>query len=167
MSAPSVNRTTALDAILQEWRQQPRLRYGIYLMLGIFWLYGILVLRDAVTREQEAWQAAESRNTRARATATSADWLTRAQEAAVAVSEHEKLLWREGSIGFSQAVFQERINQGFSANGITVRALRLSTAADAPVNAELTDIVPLRARAQVEFRASNFYAWLASLSARK
>jgi hypothetical protein len=167
MSANTATRTDAIAQMRTEWQQKPLLRAGIYVVLAIFWVYGILELNDAVSREREAWTAAEARATRARATAASADWLLRAQEAGAAVSEHEQLLWREGSIGLSQAQFQERVNASFSGAAIVVRNLRVATATDAPVSAELADIVPLRARAQVEFRPATFYAWLDTLQRAK
>ena len=162
MSQLSLN--NQLNEISREWRENSRLRYGVYVVLGIFWVYALLVLRDQVKIEAEAWQAAQSRNERARAAATSADWLSRQQDASAAVAEFESLLWREGSIGLSQAAFQERIAQSFSAASITVRSLRVAAASDAPVSPELGDIVPLRARVQIEFRPATFYPWLAELA---
>lgn len=148
----------------KEWHENSRLRYGIYLVACILWIYCILVLRDAAAAARDTWQTAESRNVRARATASSADWLTRAQETAASVGDHELLLWREGSIGLSQAAFQERVNQGVSNAGISVRSVRIAAATDVAVSNELPDIVPLRARVQMEFRPMSFYPWLASIA---
>ncbi|MEI6736881.1 MAG: hypothetical protein WCL29_00210 [Pseudomonadota bacterium] len=162
MSAALVSFPTA--QIRQEWCENRRLRYGVYVAIGIVWLYGILILREAVVNERDAWQNTESRVARARATATSADWLTRAQDVTTSMGDHESLLWREGSIGLSQAAFQERIMQSFTSANIVVRALKVASANDAPVSSDLIDIVPLRARAQVEFRPSSFYPWLGALA---
>jgi len=154
--------TPLLIRIEDEWRQNLRLRIGVSIVFVIFWLYGILVLRDTVSVEREAWLSAEAQNTRARSTATSADWLTRSQDVVAAVSEHEQLLWRDGSLGLSQAGFQEQIAQSFSSANIVVRTpIRVAAVADTPVSAALADIVPLRARAQIEFRPATFYPWLA------
>jgi hypothetical protein len=166
-AAANVTATSPITQIKQEWQQSQRLRIGVYVVLAIVWVYGILVLRDSVKTEREGWQTAESRNTRARQTATSADWLTRQQDVAASMNEFEQLLWREGSLGLSQAAFQERITQGFASANVTVRSLRVATAADTPVSADLADIVPLRARAQVEFRPSTFYPWLAALASTR
>ncbi len=148
----------------QEWRENSRLRYGVYITIGIVWIYAILSLKDATEIERGTWQNSESRVARARATAASADWLRRSQEVAGAVNEYESLLWREGSIGLSQAAFQERISQSLGAAGIVVRALRVVPASDAPLSNDMNDIVPLRARIQVEFRPSSFYTWLGALA---
>lgn len=160
-----VNATPHAARFHQEWRDNSRLRYGVYLVVGILWIYGILILKDRVLLTREGWQTAESRNMRARATASSADWLTRAQDVAASIGDHELLLWREGSIGLSQAAFQENVTQGFARAGIVVRSgPRVAAATDTPVSGELADIVPLRARAQVEFRPAGFYPWLAALA---
>ncbi len=148
----------------QEWRENSRLRYGVYATIAIVWIYGILSLKDATEVERSTWQNTESRLARARATATSADWLRRSQDVVVAVNEYESLLWRDGSIGLSQAAFQERISQSLAAAGIVVRAMRVSPATDAPLSGDVGDIVPLRARIQVEFRPSSFYTWLGTLA---
>lgn len=163
MKRATLNSSASLLTKMQdEWQQSQRLRIGVLVVLAIFWLYGILVLRDTVGLEREAWQTAETQNTRARLTATSADWVTRSQGVVTAISEHEQLLWRDGSLGLSQAGFQEQIAQSFSSANIIVRSpIRVATVTDAPVSAELADIVPLRARVQVEFRPTTFYPWLA------
>ncbi len=148
----------------QEWRESSRLRFGVYAAIAIVWIYGILSLKDAAELERGAWQNTESRVARARATAASADWLRRSQDVIGAVNEYESLLWRDGSVGLSQAAFQERISQSLAAAGIVVRALRISPASDAPLSNDLGDIVPLRARIQVEFRPSSFYSWLGTLA---
>ena len=165
MSSPhTLPHGAQIHQIRQEWRDNRRLRYGVYLVVGIIWLYGILLLKDRVALTREAWQTAEARNIRARATATSADWLTRARDVAASIGEHELLLWREGSIGLSQAAFQENVTQSFARADIVTRSARVAAATDAPVSVELADLVTLRARAQVEFRPASFYPWLASLA---
>jgi hypothetical protein len=166
MSRTTSNSSTSLFTKMQdEWQQSQRLRIGVSIVLAIFWLYGILVLRDAVMQEREAWQVAETQNTRARLTATSADWVTRSQDVVSAIGEYEQLLWRDGSLGLSQAGFQEQIAQSLASANIVVRSpIRVATVTDAPVSAELADIVALRARVQVEFRPSTFYPWLAIIT---
>lgn len=166
MNRAMANSPASLFTKIQgEWQQSQRLRIGVLVVVAIFWLYGILVLRDTVGLEREAWQATEAQNTRARLTATSADWVTRSQDVVAAISEHEKLLWRDGSLGLSQAGFQEQIAQSFASANIVIRSpIRVATVTDAPVSAELADIVPLRARVQVEFRPTTFYPWLAIIT---
>ncbi len=147
-----------------EWQESPRLRYGLFAIVLIFWVYGLLILNDAITAERNAWQNTESRVVRARSTAESADWPRRAQDVTAAVGDFESILWRDGSLGLSQAAFHERVTQSFSSAGVTVRSLRVATVIDAAVPGEMSDIVPLRARAQIEFRPAHFYSWLAELN---
>ncbi len=163
----STTKSPSVVQFRQEWRANSRLRYGVYLVVGIVWVYGILLVRDQAEIARSAWQAVEFRNVRARETANSADWLTRAQDVTSSIGDYEQLLWREGSIGLSQASFQERVTQSFSAAGLVVRSVRVAAATDASVSNELAEIVPLRARAQVEFRPASFYPWLASIGATR
>ena len=158
---------TVMPKLLGEWNTNARLRWGTYVLLAIFWLYAILILRDAVGAAQSNWDAMEARNARARSTAAEADWPIRAQEIKSALTDLEALLWRDGSIGLSQAAFEERIAQSLAASGITVRSLRASAVADGAATSAQLGLIPLRARVQVDFRPASIYPWMATLSRSK
>ena len=148
--------------VVAEWRSNRRLRLGLYVVAAIAWTHAILVMRDHVASAQTAWRATEQRIARARATANSADWTARAQEAKAVQADWESLLWREGSVGLAQAAFQENLNRSLAAAAIVPRSLRLATP-EGTMNAELPDIVPMRARLQLEFRTAAVANWLAGL----
>jgi len=151
-----------------EWRASVRLRAGVYVLLGIFWLYGILLLKDVVTAERSAWENMESKITRARATAAAADWTMRANEVKTAAAELETLLWREGSVGLSQASFEERVSQSLAQAGVALRSsIRTSAATDGTGIAGQLGLIELRARVQTDFRAATFYPWLGAVSRQK
>jgi hypothetical protein len=179
MATPkSTNAGGAFDNARQELRTNARLRIGLYLILAVFWLYGLLVLRDQIARDRETWQSVESRIARAKSTAATADWTSRAQDVKSSLAEYERLIWREGSVGISQATLQEWLQRSFAASGVIVRATQVSaqdaamvvgaagtadTSAANPAN-PIGDLVAIRVRAQVEFRPQSFYAWLLSLN---
>jgi len=140
MQMPNFSEFTS--QFLGEWRSNSRFRAGIYLLLGTLWLYGVLLLRDH------------------------ADWPTRAQEMKTAVAELEALLWRDGSIGLSQAAFEERIIQSLTAMNIPIRGIRTTAMAESSTPGQLA-LIQLRARVQIDFRASTVYPWLASLARSK
>jgi hypothetical protein len=150
-----------------EWAANGRLRVGVYVLLGIFWLYGVLVLKDFVAAEKGVWEGMESKTARARATAAAADWASRSVEMKGAVGDLEALLWKEGSVGLSEASFGERISQSFAQSGVALRSIRTSAVADAGGTAGQLGLIELRARAQVEFRPATFYPWLAMLAKSK
>lgn len=178
----TVNAHRGLRGALAEVRQNTRLRVGLYLIVAVFWLYGLLVLRDHIAREKESWQGIESRIARVKSTAATADWTSRAQDVRAALSEYERLVWREGSIGISQATLQEWLQRSFTSAGVIVRAMQVSSqesaspsvastnAANASASQAgnagnpLSDLVVIRIRAQVEFRPQSLYAWLLSLN---
>ena len=158
---------SAIPKFLSEWNTNARLRWAVYLLLGIVWLYAILVLRDAVSSEYGKWDAMEAKNARARSTAAEADWPTRAQEIKVALTDLEALLWRDGSIGLSQASFEERVGQSLANSGMAVRSLRTTVGTESAATPAQVSLVQLRSRVQVDFRPASMYNWLASLSRTK
>jgi hypothetical protein len=163
--------TPSFDKVLlrvgTEWRESARLRFGVYLLLSIFWFYGILVLKDLAIAQRASWEEMELKIARARATAATADWSTRAQEMQAAVVDLETLLWREGSVGLSQASFEERISQSLSKSGVTLRSIRTSVASDGTGNAGQLGLIELRARVQTDFRAATLYPWLSATARKK
>jgi hypothetical protein len=157
-----------LPKIRAEWRASLRLRIGVYVLLGIFWLYGILLLKDVATAEQSVWETMESKIARAKSTAAAADWSIRAQEVKLATAALETLLWREGSIGLSQASFEERISQSLSQSGVMLRSsIRSSTPADGAGIAGQLGLIELRARVQTDFRVAALYPWLSAMNRQK
>ncbi len=155
--------TAALTDAREQWRGNPRLRYGVYVIAAIMCIYGILVLRDAVTAKREAWAATEARIARARALANSGDWVNRASEVKAAMSEFESLLWKEGSLGLAQAAVQESVTRTLTSAGLTARQVKV-TVSDAPLSAEMPEIVPIRARVLIDFRPLAVNAWLAAMA---
>ncbi len=147
-----------------EWDESRLLRIGVYVLLGTLWLYGILVLKDFVAAERRSWDAMEAKTSRARATAVAADWPQRAQEIKVALNDLESLLWREGSVGLSQASFEEKIAQSLAQAGIPLRSIRTTAVTDGTAVAAELGLIELRARLQIEFRPSTFYPWLAGIT---
>ncbi len=159
-----MNRLPAnLEGLREEFRRSRTLRYGTLAVAGILWLYGILVLHDAVTAKRQAWLATEARIARAKALAVSGDWAARSTEAKTLLADYETLLWKDGSVGLSQAAAQESLTRSLSAAGLSVRQVR-ATAADSPVSNDLPDILPIRVQAIFDFRAPAFYNWLAALA---
>jgi hypothetical protein len=150
-----------------EWESSRLLRGGIYVLLGTLWLYGILVLKDFVAVERKSWEAMESKTSRAKATAVNADWPMRAQEMKVAISDLESLLWREGSVGLSQASFEEKISLSVTQAGIPLRSIRTTAVTDGATTASPLGLIELRARLQLEFRPTTFYPWLAAVTKGK
>lgn len=157
-------RLQAMFADAREQFQQSRvLRLGVFALAFIVWLYCILVLREAAIAKRDAWFAVESRIVRAKALAASGDWAARSLEAKSALTDYETLLWKDGSIGLSQAAAQENASRSLAAAGLAVRQIRAS-GVDSPASAELPDILPIRIQVNFDFRQPAFQNWLAAIT---
>lgn len=165
MTNPSLH--NAIISVRNELRTNTRLRVGVYFLFGIFWLYGILLLKEFVVAERGSWEVMEAKIARARATAAAADWPLRAQETKLAAADLETLLWREGSVGLSQASFEERISQSLSQAGVSVRSIRTTAVTDGGGTAGQLGLIELRARVQTDFRAATLYPWLGATARQK
>lgn len=103
-------KAAAANAALQV-QANPRLRWGVWAILGILWLYGVLLLRDGVEVKASEYREASSRVVRLRALASDTEWPSRLEKSRAALSELEGRLWREGTIGLAQASFTDWLNQ--------------------------------------------------------
>ncbi len=147
----------------EQFQHSRTLRLAVFALVFIVWLYGILVLRDAAAARRDAWLAVESRIVRAKALAASGDWAARSLEAKSALADYETLLWKDGSIGLSQAAAQENASRSLAAAGLSVRQIRAASA-DSAVSADLPDILPIRVNVNFDFRQPAFQNWLAAMA---
>lgn len=152
------------EQLLTELRGNSRLRIGLYIVLGIVWFYVLLVLRDATAGKSRQWQELRAQESRARASASSADWKSRAQIAVAGVADIETLLWRDGSVGLSQAAFQEKITQLAGRQGASLRSIRSVAPRSPSAELEALGIAAIGVRVQIESRPSSFMAWAGELS---
>ncbi len=153
----------SLASVKEEFRTSRILRYGVFAMAGVLWLYGVLVLRDAVVAKREAWLSTEAKIVRARAVAASGDWTARGAEVKAALADYEMLLWKDGSVGLSQAAAQETASRTLASAGLTVRSIR-ATVSDAALSNDLPDVLPIRIQASFDFRQPAVYNWLAAMA---
>jgi hypothetical protein len=161
-----VNAQTVVDALARmrgELRESRLLRLGVLAIAGLIWLSVILWLRDAATAKREAWLATEARIARAKAVAASGDWAARSGEVKAILADYETLIWKDGSLGLSQAAAQESLSRSLTAAGLTVRGAPRVALSDAPVSAELPDLLAMRIQTSFDFRPDGLYNWLAAL----
>ncbi len=98
------------DNFLSQLRGNPRLRWGIALIVGIFWLYGILLLRDSLQEQTQQHRAAAQSLSRLRAQLAQPQWTTRVTPAKVMAVQLEGKLWQAATPGLAQAAFQDWLN---------------------------------------------------------
>lgn len=98
--------------LLAKVKDNPRLRLGLWLIVGIVWLYGVLLLRDASLLASSELAMLGKKVARLQAESAQTAWVTRVAPAEALQVNLESRLWREGTIGLAQATFQDWLTQG-------------------------------------------------------
>lgn len=157
---------------LTEIRVNPRLRLGLWLIIGIAWIYCLLLLRDEVQRATNEHQAFAKKVARTLAQAGQNEWLERAESAQAAQLQHESRLWREGTIGLAQASFQDWLNLAMQQSGltkpvVTVAAQEESASEKSAAGAKATDagsnLWKVTAKLNFDFTPKNLYELMGRL----
>lgn len=107
------------DNFLNELRNNPRLRWGIALIVGIFWLYAILLLRETLQEQTQQHHATTQSIARLRAQLAQPEWTARAISAKIMAVQLEGRLWQAPTSGLAQAAFQDRLNAAMVKAGVT------------------------------------------------
>ena len=158
--------------ILAEIRGNPRLRLGLWLIFGIFWLYALLLLRDAGNRATNELTTLGKKVARLQTESAQTAWTTRAASAEALQVNLESRLWREGTIGLAQATFQDWLTQGaqqanLARTVVTVAAQEESNVENA-ATAKTEPVMPkniwkVSAKVGFDFTPKGLYAFLARL----
>lgn len=99
-----------IHSSIAELKANPRLRWGLWIIIGIVWLYVILVLREEVQRKTEIYQGELKKIARIQSESTQTGWPSRLEAAQALRLNLESRLWREDTIGLAQAKFQDWLN---------------------------------------------------------
>ena len=108
-----------LDTVLKPLRDNPRLRWGVAAIVGIFWLYAILLLQEALQDESQQYRAAAQNITRLRASLAQPEWVARATAAQALAVQLEARLWQAPTSGLAQAAFQDWIKTALAKAAVT------------------------------------------------
>lgn len=163
----------SLSPFLAEIKANPRLRLGLWLIIGIAWIYCLLLLRDEVQRAGNEHQAFAKKVARTLAQASQNEWLERAESAQAMQLQHESRLWREGTIGLAQAGFQDWLNLVVQQSGLTRPVLTVAaqeesasekTAAGAKGNDNASSLWKITAKLSFDFTPKNLYELMARLA---
>lgn len=111
--------TDSLSTLLAGIKANPRLRLGLWLIVGIAWLYGLLLLRDEAQHAASEHQALARKAARIQAQAAQSEWPKRVEPAQALQLQLESRLWRESTIGLAQAAFQDWLNQAVQQASLT------------------------------------------------
>lgn len=102
-------------AVFQEFATSSRLRWGVGAILGILWIYGLLVVADKVEALRQTHLAAAKKTARTVAILAETAWPQRLTEARRLQGGYEARLWHESSPGLAQAALQDWLNREVAA----------------------------------------------------
>lgn len=116
----------SLQQARSEWRANARLRWGVWLILGIFWLWLALLVQD----QAAAWRA-EADEARAELQRLrplqngGAIWTQRAEDARKHLEAARSMLWSGSSQGLVEASLQDTLRAWAEKSGLPVRELAI------------------------------------------
>lgn len=99
-----------LQNFLTQLRENPRLRWGVALVIGTCWLYAVLLLRDNLQEESRQHRSATLSLARLHNQLTQSEWLARVTPAKTLAVQLEGRLWQAATSGLAQAAFQDALN---------------------------------------------------------
>ena len=107
------------DTILAQIKANPRLRFGLWLILLILWVYGILLLDERRDAEREDYRRLDLRARRATLDAGAQNWAEQAERLRVLRTNLESQVWQAASSSLARATYQDWLNRLFSDAGAT------------------------------------------------
>jgi len=119
---------------LQQLRDNPRLRWGVALIIGIFWLYAILSLRESLQQQEQQHRATSQAITRLRAQLAQPEWAARVMPAKIMAVQLEGRLWQAPTSGLAQAAFQDGLNSIMLKAGVTQPQITVTVIDEAVAN---------------------------------
>ena len=108
-----------LENLFKQLRDNPRLRWGIAAIIGIFWLYAILLLRETLQEQSLQYRATAQSIARLRAQLAQPEWVSRVAPARAVAVQLEGRLWQAATSGLAQAAFQDGLNAAMAKAGVT------------------------------------------------
>lgn len=159
-----------LDNFFSQLRDNSRLRWGVILIMGIFWLYAILLLRETLQEENQRHHAAGQAIARLSTQLAQPEWTSRVTPAKVMAVQLEGMLWQAPTSGLAQAAFQDWLNTALTQVGaarpqITVTVLD-EIVAGAPEQSQAgaaatpADLWKIKAKLSIEFNAATVMGFL-------
>ena len=120
---------------LNQLRDNPRLRWGVAMIAGIFWLYAILLLQETVQEQTLQHHAATQTIARLRAQLAQPEWLSRVVPAKTMSVQLEGRLWQAPTTGLAQAAFQDWLNAAMLRAGVSRQQITVTVIDEAVTSA--------------------------------
>lgn len=154
-----------LNEMFIQVRSNPRLRWGLWVIIGILWLYTILILRDVLQDKQDEYHGIIQSVSHLNAQLAQPEWISRVVSAKSMAVQMESRLWQAPTSGLAQAAFQDWLKATLAQVGLnqpilTVTVLEGTTSpgavAASPIVSVPTDLWKVRATLSFEFNPENF-----------
>lgn len=108
-----------LEDLFKQLRDTPRLRWGIAVIIGIAWLYAILLMNDNLQQQIQQHRAATHALTRLNAQLAQPEWEARMASSKILVAQLEGSLWQAPTAGLAQAALQDELTTTLNKLGAT------------------------------------------------
>ena len=167
-----MNLNHSAAALLSELKANPRLRWGVWAIVGVLWFYGVLTLRDEVQVKSDNYLALNKKVMRMKGTAAQSEWPTRLKDAQSLQLNLESRLWQENTIGLAQATFHDWLNQFAQQSNLTKVQLvvaaqdnestvgKESARSDSGETRPSSDLWKVSAKLSFDFNPQSFYPLL-------
>jgi len=108
-----------IDDLLNQLRNNSRLRWRVMLIAGLCWLYAVLLLRDNLLEQQQQHRLTAQYVSRLGTQLAQPEWLNRIAPTKTLAVQLEGRLWQAPTSGLAQAAFQEWLNSAMLKAGVT------------------------------------------------
>lgn len=164
--------TARMGEVRTEWEASARLRLGIWAVLGILCVYGLLLAFDAIDARKLRLQEVEAELQQAKSANADKGWPQRAAEAEQQTVALAAMAWDEPEVGLSEAAFQDWLRNVSSRLGLKVRELTVTrsdeTVRTASANSGQAGMPPgtavMRARLVVDLQRPPLMSFLAEVA---
>ena len=116
-----------------QWQTNTRLRVGAWAIVGIVWIYGLLLAGDAVVKLRQGSEALAAEIERLEPMTRNNPWPARVDEARQQLAALRTMEWaggEGGDLGLTEAALQDWVRATAANAGLRVREMTLTRAAD-------------------------------------
>ena len=149
------------DDLLSQLKSNTRLRFGVFAIIALLWLYGVLVMHDALSQQKKSYSDQSERTDRIKQVAREHEWLERAKVSKATLNHDEQLLWKNTSFGLAQATIQDALKKSLLDAGVTNPSVQMS---DLQESSSLpADIWQVRGKISFPFKPQSLNAWIQNI----
>ncbi|EIJ41952.1 hypothetical protein BegalDRAFT_1049 [Beggiatoa alba B18LD] len=149
------------NSLSTELKENPRLRLGLWMILGILLAYGVLRLDDYRRKVEADYAEAEKRLAQLHQITQQNFWLTRREQIQTALLDTESRLWIANTKGLAQANIQAWFNNQMKGIGIKEAKIRVDNAIDSTTAINLWQVTT---QVDAPFIASNTHKLLLAIA---